>query len=80
MSESDYTNAIQLSTRNLILRRRLVRSLVFFSPSLTLFHFFILVFHLEQKHEEGQRLLHYLRQTNTSSLSYLTYVQKRGNL
>jgi len=26
--------------------------------------FFILVFHLKQKHEEGQRLLHYLRQKN----------------
>jgi len=28
--------------------------------------FFILVFHLQQKHEEGQRLLHYLQQTNTA--------------
>jgi len=32
--------------------------------SLHLFRFFILVFHLQQKHEEGQSLLHYLRQTN----------------
>ena len=28
--------------------------------------FRILVFHLEQKHEEGQRLLHYLQHTNTA--------------
>jgi len=34
--------------------------------SLHLFRFFILVFHLKQKHEEGQRLLHYLQQTNTA--------------
>jgi hypothetical protein len=27
-----------------------------------LFCFHILVFHLKQKHEEGQRLLHYLQQ------------------
>jgi len=36
------------------------------SSSLHLFCFFILVFHLKQKHEEGQRLLHYLQQTNTA--------------
>jgi len=36
------------------------------STSLHLFRFFILVFHLKQKHEEGQRLLHYLQQTNTA--------------
>ena len=36
------------------------------TSSLHLFRFFILVFHLKQKHEEGQRLLHYLRQTNTA--------------
>ena len=34
---------------------------------LVLICFRILVFHLEQKHEEGQRLLHYLQQTNTAS-------------
>jgi branched-subunit amino acid transport protein len=34
--------------------------------SLVLFCFRILVFHLKQKHEEGQRVLHYLQQTNTS--------------
>jgi len=34
-------------------------------PSLVMFYFRILVFHLKQKHEEGQRLLHYLQQTNT---------------
>jgi len=37
---------------------------VWFS-SLFLVCFRILVFHLKQKHEEGQRLLHYLQQTNT---------------
>jgi len=31
--------------------------------SLILFRFFVLVFHLKQKHEERQRLLHYLQQT-----------------
>ena len=36
------------------------------SSSLHLFCFFILVFHLQQKHEEGQRLLHYLQHTNTA--------------
>ena len=33
--------------------------------SLVLFFPRILVFHLKQKHEEGQRLLHYLQQTTT---------------
>jgi hypothetical protein len=33
---------------------------ILLSSSLHLFRFFILVFHLKQKHEEGQRLLHYL--------------------
>ena len=37
-----------------------------FSSSLHLFRFFTLVFHLKQKHEEGQRLLQYLQQTNTA--------------
>jgi len=36
------------------------------STLLHLFHLLILVFHLKQKHEEGQRLLHYLQQTNTA--------------
>ena len=33
------------------------------SSSLVLFRFQILFFHLKQKHEEGQGLLHYLKQT-----------------
>jgi hypothetical protein len=33
--------------------------------SLVLFGFLIPVFHLKQKHEERQRLLHYLQQANT---------------
>ena len=37
---------------------------VLFASSLDLFSFLILVFHLKQKHEEGQRLLHYLQHTN----------------
>ena len=37
---------------------------VMLSSSLHLFRFFILVFHLKQKHEEGERLLHYLQQAN----------------
>jgi len=44
----------------------LLRSGVLLSSSLHLLRFFILVFHLKQKHEEGQRLLHYLQQTNTA--------------
>ena len=36
-----------------------------FPSLLHLFSFLILAFHLKQKHEEGERLLHYLRQTNT---------------
>ena len=39
---------------------------VLLSSSLHLFGFFVLVFHLKQKHEEGHRLLHYLQQTNTA--------------
>ena len=38
----------------------------FFSSSLVFFCCYILVFHLHHKHEKGQRLLHYLKQTNTS--------------
>jgi hypothetical protein len=37
---------------------------VLFSSSLPLFCFFILVFNLKQKHEEGQRFPHYLQQKN----------------
>ena len=37
---------------------------ILFYSSLHLFRVLILVFHLQQKHEEGQRLLHYLQQTN----------------
>ena len=37
-----------------------------FSSSLHLFRFLILVFHVKQKHEEGQRLLHYLQQTSNA--------------
>jgi hypothetical protein len=33
---------------------------------LHLFHFLIFFFHLKQEHEEGHRLLHYLKQTNTA--------------
>ena len=36
------------------------------SSLLHLFGFFVLVFYLKQKHKEGQRLLHYLQQTNTA--------------
>jgi hypothetical protein len=44
------------------------------SASLQLFTFFILVFHLKQKHEEGQRLLHYLQQTNTAFYLFLSKI------
>jgi len=47
-------------------RRCVLRYGVLLSSSLDLFRFLILVFHLKQKHEEGQRLLHYLQQTNTA--------------
>jgi len=49
---------------------------VLLASSLQLFPFFVLVFHLKQKHEERQRLLHYLRQTNsvlTRDLNKLEY-------
>ena len=36
------------------------------SSLLQLFRLFILVFHLKQKHEERQRLLHYLQHKNTA--------------
>ena len=39
---------------------------VLLSSSIHLFRFFILVFYLKQKHKEGQRLLHYLQQTNSA--------------
>jgi hypothetical protein len=48
---------------------------VLLSYSLQLFPFFILVFHLKQKHEEGQRLLHYLQQTNTALAIDLSKVE-----
>jgi hypothetical protein len=38
--------------------------LAFFVSSLALLYFHSLVFHLKQKHEEGQRLLHYLQKKN----------------
>jgi len=38
---------------------------ILLSSSLHLFRFFVFIFHLKQKHEEGQRLLHYLQQTDT---------------
>ena len=39
---------------------------VLLSSSLHLFRFFVLVSHLKQEHEEGQRLLHYLQHTSTA--------------
>jgi hypothetical protein len=63
--------------------RCMLRYDVLFSPSLNLFRFFVLVFHLKQKHEEGQRLLHYLQQTNTAlatgTLIYLIIQVTCGN-
>jgi len=51
------------------------------STSLHLFRFLILVFHLKQKHEEGQRLLHYLQQTNTALMTgTFVYVMNQDNL
>jgi hypothetical protein len=44
-------------------------------------HFFILLFYLKQKHEEGQRFLHYLRQTNSSlatCINEISATQFRG--
>ena len=51
------------------------------SSSLHLFRFLILVFHLQQKHEEGQRLLHYLQQTNTAlATPTFVYLMNQDNL
>jgi len=53
------------------------------SSSLHTFYFFILVFHLKQKHEEGQRLLQYLQQTNTAlatgTFMYVINLETCGN-
>jgi len=46
--------------------RFVLRYGVLLFSSLHLFRFFILVFHLKQKHEEGQRFLHDLLQKNTA--------------
>jgi len=54
------------STRQDYRHRCTLRYGVLLSSSLHLFHFFILVFYLKQEHEERQRLLHYLEQTNTA--------------
>ena len=43
------------------------------SSLLQLFRLFILVFHLKQKHEERQRLLHYLQHKNTA-LATVTFI------
>jgi len=41
--------------------------------------FFLSCFHLQQKHEEGQRLLRYLQQTNTASAEgTFIYVKNQG--
>jgi len=57
--------------------RGVLRFHVVFS-SLVLICFRILVFHLKQKHEEGQRLLHYLQQTNTElAMCKCMYVRNR---
>jgi hypothetical protein len=55
-------------------KHRCVLTYVALSSSLLhLFHSLIPVFHLKQKHEEGQRLLHYLQQTNTA-LATCTFI------
>jgi len=55
------------STRGKDLKHRcMLRYAVLLSSSLYLICFFILVFYLKQEHEERQRLLHYLQQTNTA--------------
>jgi len=56
---------LNISKRQKFRNRRCVLTYVaLLSSLLHLFYLFILVFHLKQKHEEGQRLLHYLQQTN----------------
>jgi hypothetical protein len=54
-------------------RRCVLRYGVLSSSSLHLFFLFILFFNVKQKHEEGQRLLHYLQQTNTA-LGFCTFI------
>jgi hypothetical protein len=56
-----YKNTKQNGDRH----RFVLRYGVTLTSVLQLFRFIILVFHLKQKHEEGQRLLHYLQHTNT---------------
>jgi hypothetical protein len=63
-----------ISKRQKVHRRHCVlRYGVLLSSSLHLICFFILVFNVKQKHEEGQRLLHYLQQTNTA-LAFCTFI------
>jgi acylphosphatase len=47
------------------------------SSSLYVFRFVILVFHLKQEHEEGQRFLHYLQQKK-DPLARFMYVRVRS--
>jgi len=50
--------------------------LIYFALFSSLFHLFrfrVIVFHSKQKHEEGERLLHYLQQTNTE-LANCTFI------
>jgi len=58
--------------------RCVLRYGVLLSSLLHLFRVCILVFHLKKKHEEGQRLLHYLRQTNTSFSDVHMYMCKKS--
>ena len=51
---------------------------VLFSSSLLLFRFFILVFNLKQKNEEGQRFLHYLQHKNDPFSIYLCVLEVKG--
>jgi uncharacterized protein YpiB (UPF0302 family) len=57
--------------------RGVLRFNILFS-TLVLFRFFILVFHLKQKHEEGQRVLHYLQQTcSLSAMCKYVFVRNK---
>ena len=60
-----------------------LRYSVLLSSSLHLFRFLVLFFHLKQKHEEGQRLFHYLQQTNTAlktgTFIYVNKSRDRGH-
>ena len=64
-------------------RRCVLRYDVLLSSSLYLLGFRILVFNLQQKREEGERLLHYLQQTNialaTCTLIYAINQETCGN-